>query len=86
VFSYDLLLFGAARPERAQADEEEDDDQYCNNGYYGDVAGVGQRGSVGSLGWNHIGQIQHVAQRPACVTSFYLDTNTGRGKTITVNY
>lgn len=81
---YDPGLFGAAGPERAQADDEEDEEQYCHDGDYGDVASVRQRGRVRSLSWNHVSQIQHVAQRPACITAFYLDTNIGREKTVTV--
>lgn len=84
LFLYNLRQFGAAGPERAQAEDEEDEEQYCHDGDYGDVACVGQRGSVWSLSWNHVGQIQHIAQRPACVTAFYLDTNTGKRRTITV--
>lgn len=82
IFDYlhDLWLFGAAGPEGEQADDKRDKDQYCHDCDYGDVAGVGQRGRVGSLSWNHIGQVQHVAQRPAGVAPFYLDTSTGRGK------
>lgn len=82
VYLYDLWLFGAAGPERTQADDEEDEEQYRDDSDDRDVAGVGQRRRVGSLSWNHVGQIQHVAQRPAYITAFYLDTNTERGKTV----
>lgn len=61
VHSYDLQLLGAARPEGAKAEDEEDKEKYCDQGDDGDVAGVGQKGRVGSLGGNHVGQIQHVA-------------------------
>lgn len=74
VYLYNLWLFGTAGPERAQAEDEEDEEQYCHDCDYGDVAGVGQRGRVRSLSWNHVGQVQHVAERPACIAAFYLDT------------
>lgn len=70
---YDLWPLGTTRPERAQAENEENEQQYCDDSDNGDKTGVGQRGRVRSLGWNHVGQIQHVAQRPACVTAFYLE-------------
>ena len=38
---YDLRLFGAAGPERTQADDEKDEEQHRHDGDYGDVAGVG---------------------------------------------
>ncbi len=76
------VRFGAARPERAEADDEDDNEQYCRNGDYGHVAGVGQRGRVRGFSWNHVGQVQHVAQRPACITAFNLHTNHKRKNTL----
>lgn len=38
---YDLWLFGAAGPERTQADDEKDEEQHRHDGDYRDVAGVG---------------------------------------------
>ena len=54
--------------------------QGSDDGDDGDVAGVRQKSRVRSLGWNHVGQIQHVAQRPACVTAFYLETTQEKEK------
>lgn len=67
-------------PERAQANKKEDEEKYSHESDYGDVASVGQRGGVRSLSWNHVSQIQHVAQRPACITAFYLDTTQDERK------
>lgn len=66
----------------AQGDEDEqDEEQNRKDCHYGDVAGVGQRRAVRSLGRNHVGQVQHVAQRPAGIAAFNLDTRQrGRGK------
>lgn len=79
---YDLRLFGAPGPAVAQGDEDaQDEEQNRKDCHYGDVAGVGQRRAVGSLGRNHVGQVQHVAQRPAGITAFNLDMRQrGRGK------
>lgn len=54
--------------------DEQDEEQNREDGHYGDVAAVGQRRGVRSLGWNHVGQVQHVAQRPAGIAAFNLDT------------
>lgn len=69
---YDLWLLWASGPDGAQAEDEEDKEQYSNDSDYGDIAGMRERGWVWSLCWNHVGQVQHIAQRPACVTAFYL--------------
>lgn len=72
---YDLRLFGAAGPEVVQDDDEEqDEEQNREDCHYGDVAGGGQRRGVRSLGRNHVGQVQHVAQRPAGIAAFNLNT------------
>lgn len=70
---YNPSLLGATRPERAHDEDEEDEEKHCHKSDYGDVASVGQGGTVRSLSWNHVSEIQHVAQRPACITAFYLD-------------
>lgn len=70
--SHDLRLLGAAETEEAQADDEQDEEQNRHQRHDGDVAGVGQRRRVGGLGRNHVGQVQHVAQRPAGIAAFDL--------------
>jgi len=67
--SYDPCLGGAtAWPVGAKTEDQKKDEQQGDEGHYGDEACVGERGRVRPLCWDHVGQVQHVAQRPASVT------------------
>lgn len=60
VYLYNSWLFETAGPAKTQAEGEEDnedEEQYCHECDYRDVACVGQRGGVGSLSWNHVGEV-----------------------------
>lgn len=71
---YDVRLLFETGTETSESEDEEDEEQQCTDGDYGDVAGVRQRRRVRRLCWNHVGQIQHVAQSPARIAAFYLET------------
>lgn len=74
VLLYDVRLLFEIETEASEDEDEEDEEQQCTDSDYRDVAGVWQRRRVRSLCWNHVGQIQHVAQCPARIAAFYLKT------------
>lgn len=78
--SYHVGLLGAARPEGPHDDQEQHHQEDRHDRDDGHVAGLGQRGRVGGLGRNHVGEVQHVAQRPAGVASFDLHEREETGE------
>lgn len=69
---YNVRLLGAAQPQRPQAEQEQQQQDEDHDADHGGVAGLRKRGRVRSLGRDHVGEVQHVAQRPAGVASFNL--------------
>lgn len=67
-----LRLLGAARPQRPEDEQEQHQQDQDNDGDHRGVAGLGEGRRVRSLGRNHVGEVQHVAQRPANIAALNL--------------